>query len=212
MPSRPAERDIETIPLIGGHPVLDFVNTVEDRHSPAETNYLDSPERFVAWAVRLAVIDQPDRHGRPASQKSAAAWSTWRKAMQLRDDVHAILIAVTQDRLPAGAPLQRLGRLAHWASSKSQLEVQDRSIAVRAAPMLRIDERALVNLVHQAMGLLTSGAMARARKCAHQPCDWIFLDQSRNGMRRWCRMEVCGNRSKVRRHRAKRADRPDKTR
>jgi hypothetical protein len=30
---------------------------------------------------------------------------------------------------------------------------------------------------------------------------WLFLDQSRNGSRRWCEMTVCGNRRMVRRFR-----------
>lgn len=37
------------------------------------------------------------------------------------------------------------------------------------------------------------------RRCAARDCDWLFLDQSRNGSRRWCDMTVCGNREKARR-------------
>ncbi|MFB4293526.1 CGNR zinc finger domain-containing protein [Nonomuraea sp. ATR24] len=37
----------------------------------------------------------------------------------------------------------------------------------------------------------------RVRKCANPQCVLWFLDVSKNGSRRWCSMEVCGNRSKV---------------
>jgi predicted RNA-binding Zn ribbon-like protein len=33
----------------------------------------------------------------------------------------------------------------------------------------------------------------------------IYRDESRTGTRRWCSMQRCGNRAKVRAHRARRA-------
>lgn len=43
----------------------------------------------------------------------------------------------------------------------------------------------------------------RLRRCASETCRWVFVDRSRAGRRRWCDMSVCGNRAKVRRHRAR---------
>lgn len=37
----------------------------------------------------------------------------------------------------------------------------------------------------------------RVRGCANPRCVLWFLDVSKNGSRRWCSMEVCGNRAKV---------------
>ena len=53
-----------------------------------------------------------------------------------------------------------------------------------------------------AAALLTdTGRCARIRICGNPACDWMFLDESRTGQRRWCRMNVCGNEAKVRRFR-----------
>jgi hypothetical protein len=41
---------------------------------------------------------------------------------------------------------------------------------------------------------------ARVRKCANPDCPFWFLDTTRSGTRRWCSMNVCGNRLKARRH------------
>lgn len=38
----------------------------------------------------------------------------------------------------------------------------------------------------------------RLKVCAAEDCQWVFYDESRNRSRRWCSMEACGNRSKVR--------------
>lgn len=45
----------------------------------------------------------------------------------------------------------------------------------------------------------------RLRQCAGDNCYLLFLDTSRPGNRRWCSMERCGNRHKVREHRARKA-------
>ena len=40
----------------------------------------------------------------------------------------------------------------------------------------------------------------RLRRCANPACILHFFDTSRNGGRRWCSMEGCGNRTKAARH------------
>lgn len=47
--------------------------------------------------------------------------------------------------------------------------------------------------------LLTSEDRHRLKRC--DGCGQLFLDRSRNRSRRWCVMEGCGNRAKVRRFR-----------
>lgn len=45
--------------------------------------------------------------------------------------------------------------------------------------------------------------LGRVRRCAASDCQLIFLDISRPGSRRWCSMERCGNRAKVRSFRSR---------
>jgi predicted RNA-binding Zn ribbon-like protein len=61
--------------------------------------------------------------------------------------------------------------------------------------------RPLWPIAHAALGLLRSGELDRLAECGH--CRWLFLDHSRNRSRRWCSMNACGGREKMRRHRAK---------
>ncbi|MFE1951382.1 MULTISPECIES: CGNR zinc finger domain-containing protein [Streptomyces] len=43
----------------------------------------------------------------------------------------------------------------------------------------------------------------RVRKCANEVCVLWFHDVSKNGRRRWCSMEGCGNRAKTTRYQAR---------
>lgn len=97
--------------------------------------------------------------------------------------------------------LKNLSKMGQWAGARLQLVSVHGTLRQQPEVSLSVGERALVMLTADAAGLLTSDAMAGVKKCANDRCDWIFLDQSKNGRRRWCRMEACGNREKVRRHR-----------
>jgi predicted RNA-binding Zn ribbon-like protein len=43
----------------------------------------------------------------------------------------------------------------------------------------------------------------RVKLCPGNHCGWMFLDETKNGRRKWCLMEVCGNRAKANRHYAR---------
>ncbi|NJK80825.1 MAG: hypothetical protein HC914_13385 [Chloroflexaceae bacterium] len=64
-------------------------------------------------------------------------------------------------------------------------------------------DQVLWPLLWSAVDLLTSADVARVRGCNGEHCSWLFLDTTHNGTRRWCSMEDCGNRHKVRRHYAR---------
>lgn len=61
---------------------------------------------------------------------------------------------------------------------------------------------ALLDLVTiSAAGLLADPReMARLKTCPGAGCGWMFVDETKNGRRRWCMMETCGNRAKAARH------------
>ncbi len=55
-------------------------------------------------------------------------------------------------------------------------------------------------VVRDAAELLVGQDPARIRLCAGPACERLFLDKSKAGRRRWCRMDTCGNRAKARRY------------
>lgn len=61
---------------------------------------------------------------------------------------------------------------------------------------------ALSTLARDAIDLFAGPLAGRIRVCAADNCGLLLVDTSRSGQRRWCSMEVCGNRAKVRAHRA----------
>jgi predicted RNA-binding Zn ribbon-like protein len=62
--------------------------------------------------------------------------------------------------------------------------------------------QALSALARDAIELFTGPLAGRIRTCAAHDCELLFVDASRPGRRRWCSMQRCGSRAKMRRHRA----------
>ncbi|WP_017623103.1 CGNR zinc finger domain-containing protein [Nocardiopsis chromatogenes] len=54
------------------------------------------------------------------------------------------------------------------------------------------------HIARNAIDLLTGPWAERIRECEAGDCMLVFVDMSRPGKRRWCSMQRCGNRSKVR--------------
>ncbi len=58
-------------------------------------------------------------------------------------------------------------------------------------------EKLMFPIIHDIADFLTSDHVEKTRACAGDDCDLYFVNQSRNGRRRWCSMSTCGNRAKV---------------
>jgi predicted RNA-binding Zn ribbon-like protein len=61
--------------------------------------------------------------------------------------------------------------------------------------------QALSAITREAIDIFSGENRERIRPCAADDCDLIFYDESRSNNRRWCSMQRCGNRAKVRAHR-----------
>ena len=61
----------------------------------------------------------------------------------------------------------------------------------------------MIPIVESAADALVTNELARVRQCADTRCHRVFVDTTKNGLRRWCDMGTCGNRAKAARHRAK---------
>lgn len=135
----------------------------------------------------------------------------------IRESAYAALHAGSSTSGWASEATRRaLGHVhAEWKAAVSRSTVSaatDGPAGVRielgSDPVELIPDRA----AQQVLDLLTGDELSRVRECPIESggCGWLFLDHSRNGSRRWCRMADCGNKVKASRltarRRAARAD------
>ena len=188
--------------LCGGHPAIDFTNTVGNRLEAPE-EHLRTFGDLLAWAETAGILARGDlvRIRRAAEQDSAAARRAVARAVELREALYAVLVARAEGRKPDAEPLSRLNDAIAQTYRTAHLEVAGRraALATPAADPLGAIGSAVVRA---AVDLLTSDAADRIGCCADETCGWLFLDATRSRTRRWCDMKSCGNRNKVRRFRA----------
>ncbi|GAA1844530.1 CGNR zinc finger domain-containing protein [Agromyces salentinus] len=65
--------------------------------------------------------------------------------------------------------------------------------------------QALATIARDAVDVFSPDNEGRLRECDGTDCRMVYLDTSRAATRRWCSMQRCGNRAKVRAHRARKA-------
>ena len=62
-------------------------------------------------------------------------------------------------------------------------------------------ERVVARLLAEIFRAEAEGRWGRLKACRNPACRWIFYDASKNGLGRWCNMQICGARNKMRRYR-----------
>jgi predicted RNA-binding Zn ribbon-like protein len=62
-------------------------------------------------------------------------------------------------------------------------------------------ERVAAWLLAEVFRAEAEGRWERLKACRNPECRWVFYDASKNGLGRWCNMQVCGARHKMRRYR-----------
>ncbi len=85
-------------------------------------------------------------------------------------------------------------------------------LALDEAGVLRLDVRgtgldaALGRVIAVGYGAMLDGSWGRLKSC--RKCCWAFYDPSKNRSGTWCSMQLCGNRTKTRAYRRRKADGP----
>ncbi|MDT9701450.1 CGNR zinc finger domain-containing protein [Streptomyces sp. P17] len=118
-------------------------------------------------------------------------------ARELRESLRAALLA------HAGHPPHRevtpLTELLSRAPLRLTIDPDNGSATLTPA-----DARPLASRIATAVAeSLVAGTWARLKACEAAACHWAYYDRSPAGRGRWCSMQVCGARAKMRRYRAK---------
>jgi predicted RNA-binding Zn ribbon-like protein len=204
-PSPPPSR-AGALDLIADDLALNFANTESGRGFPSHENHLREAQHVAQWLRHAKALPTGDADWLrdEASKRADLAADLMTQAIALRAAIHDIAAALGRRAKPPEASLASLSALHARFVAKAALAPGVLSCrwrwSVRAAPV----EAALGPVALAAVRLFTEGDFHRIRECGGHACGWLFYDRSKNNRRRWCEMEVCGNRAKQRRLAARR--------
>jgi predicted RNA-binding Zn ribbon-like protein len=190
--------------LCGGHPALDFVNSLDNRfHEDGPRELLVNYADLLRFTAQTGLLDA--RHGRRllATADPRDAARAVRLARELREALAAVFYGATNKRPPLAAAVRTLERHLHGAHAHQELRWGRSGPAWGWGRFETHAELPVWTLARTASELMMSKTMDRIRACGVESCRWLFLDTSKNHTRRWCNMKVCGNRMKARRFQAR---------
>lgn len=185
--------------LLADHHVLNFINTIDPREGPHQIDHLGEFGDLLAWAKHARVVSAGEacKIALEAKGNSRIAARAFKRAIDLREALYLIFLRVVVGQSPPRAALAKLMRahrdaLAYGAFVRSGDRFQ--WVLPATAELIRW------RIAQDAIALLESAELTRVKRCPGSgDCGWLFLDTSKNATRRWCSMEGCGNRAKMRR-------------
>lgn len=163
-----------------------FVNTAHRMRGTDELGDVAGGARALAGLGLLAAADRLGDDGLA-------------RLVALREALRDLLSARTAggDPGPAAAALDLVARDVAVAVRIGP----DGGPAVVPTPAATPADRAAAGILGAVAGAAADGTWARLKACANDDCRWAFYDAARNRSGRWCDMDVCGARHKMRAYR-----------
>jgi predicted RNA-binding Zn ribbon-like protein len=197
-----------TLPFkyVGGDPAIDLVNTVDWTGRGLENERLGDYDRVTRWAEGAGVISA--RLGATLRKRAAAhpreAEAAYQSTLRARELLARLFGEIANGGASAEA-LREFNQLLGPALEHFRVVRPARDRAPRLQLGWEDLDRRLESLLWpvlwSAASLIASDEASRIRVCGGEDCGWMYVDRSRNGLRRWCQMETCGTREKTRRRR-----------
>ncbi len=196
----------KSIRLIGGARVLDFINTTNGRRPGSALKVLEerltSFQFFFEWALHASLVSaQEFEVYRPMVFDSPISYQPDLDAViAFRECLYAAFYPLSLGRAAPDEALQQINLGLQQGVGRRVLRSVEGLPAWEWKPCA--DAQALSamligRLAIDATQLLVSADLRELKSCTATDCDWIFLDSSKNKLRKWCQMSVCGSREKL---------------
>jgi predicted RNA-binding Zn ribbon-like protein len=183
--------------FLGGHPALDFLNTLPTpRGEPAEL--IGDGRLLAGWMESAGLLGglsaaKLERSFGAASLDAAAA-----EARKLREWARDWVARWSQaPRRDYEAELRRLNRMLERERRISELVATKAGLRIEQRHRIEAADDLVVVLAAQIASLDADEQPQLVKRCAGAGCSLWFVDRSKAHGRLFCSAAVCGNRAKV---------------
>jgi predicted RNA-binding Zn ribbon-like protein len=180
--------------FVGNQLALDLLNTslVQDDRL---VELLTTPADLAAWLASADLISAKQAAGLSQHWCTPEAATELSELLSFREHLRSAVLDTEAGKLPSPAFVAELNQWLSAYPTVQQARIQSSSLTA-ATPMSFTSPRdAMRPIAAAALDVLTNVDHTRLRKCGG--CVVHFLDTSKKGSRRWCSMNICGNRRKV---------------
>jgi predicted RNA-binding Zn ribbon-like protein len=189
---------------------LDFLNSIA---TPGDTtiDWLSDGDGLLAWLQQAQLVPREELEAMRKSLKPAEFDRVAAQARQLRDWFRTYVRENKGKPLKGSAladlkPLnQLLARDEGFGQLVAHKNGKTTALEFRNARRWRSSESLLLPIAEALAKMLAEEGLASVKACEGASCTLMFADRTRSRSRRWCSMQICGNRAKqvAHRHRLK---------
>jgi predicted RNA-binding Zn ribbon-like protein len=186
--------------LVAGHLALDFANTLDHRYDPDRLiDLLPTYERFLVFCHQTEAISAAQMSKLLGGSSAFDSRRVLKQVIELRETLYFLILSAVHGRSPDDSHLQVLNRFLSGTRPVDEVAWHKCRFVRTSRDVTERPDAPLRQVVDAAIALITSSDIYNVRECSEKTCRWLFLDRSRNHSRRWCDMQLCGNRSKAKR-------------
>jgi predicted RNA-binding Zn ribbon-like protein len=181
--------------FVANKPILDLLNTKPVLEN-GPTEFLPDVRALERWLIASGMV---------ASRKAKAAVRGWRQAPEaatflgqliaFRERLREAVVRMENGSSPTDAFLAEVNSLLLQYPRRTSLHKRDGKVIQETLFEPREPADLWAPIIDATADLLVDAESSRIRKCAS--CVVHFFDTSKKGSRRWCSMNICGNKLKV---------------
>lgn len=189
--------------FIGDSTALDFLNSVA---APRGTRYdwLENGTDLLDWLARSGLASSRALSTLQAGSSPQALDRAAADIRAFREAFRSFIqeVSATPAALQGHPMIGRLNQLLQAGAQQLQIVAQpepgaDRPYALVSQHRLAGPDDILPRIAAACAELVAEADFRYVRNCDGPGCTLYFRDLSKNHKRRWCTMEVCGNRAKA---------------
>jgi predicted RNA-binding Zn ribbon-like protein len=181
--------------FVANRPVLDFLNT-KPVLAEGPTELLPDFESLERWLIAAGVVNSSKLKGRLRSwRQSSQAKAFLKELLGYRERLKDAVVKMEAGATPSDEFLREVN--ARLVRYPRRITLHKREGRIVMEPLFEPQEpRDLwAPIIQGTADLLSETQTERLRKC--ESCVVHFFDTSKKGSRRWCSMNICGNKLKV---------------
>ncbi len=179
-------------PIEGDIPVLQFINTHKNRGTAQAKNYLKNYDDFITWCYEVQLVDQDDYNILEAESYCFVQMATGivNQMILAREMLHELIYCIMRDEPVHPITLSDFNSFNEAANKHLSFEMT--AYGLREVWINIEEEMAypLWKLIKDAATFLTSADLRFIKRCH---CGNLYLDKTKNKIRRYCNPLTCGS-------------------
>lgn len=190
-----AQEWVDGFLFVANRPVLDLLNT-KPVLTNGPTELLPAFRALEKWLIVSGIVTSArDKAKLKSWRHSAEATAFLKQLIAFRERLRKEVLRIENGSAPTDAFLAEVNSLLIQHPLPALLHKRSGKVVREASLELHRPADLWAPVLDGAATLLAEPELSRLRKC--ESCVVHFYDTSKKGSRRWCSMNICGNKLKV---------------